>query len=69
MRVAKIVLSKLTKGSFRRRDLVKGVLAESPSYDVFQSTLKWLVRRGYVERVARGIYCITKEGENFLRAI
>lgn len=69
MYVSKIILTKLSKGSFRWRDLVKIVLAESPSYSSFDSTLRWLIRQGYITRRTRGIYEITDKGRDFLKII
>jgi len=69
MYVAKIILSKLSKGKYKWSDLLKLVLAESPSYSKFNNTLKFLVRNGYVERVSRGVYEITEKGLKFMEAI
>lgn len=69
LRVSKIILGKLTKGSIRWRDLEKIVCAESPTYPKFSAALKWLLRGGYVERPARGVYRITEKGRRFLEAL
>ena len=70
LRVAKIILEVLEeKGVMRWSILEKEVTRRSPTYAYFRSTLRWLLKRGYVKRVRRGLYAITSEGRGFLDVI
>ncbi|MFB0522303.1 MAG: hypothetical protein ACETV1_00905 [Candidatus Bathyarchaeia archaeon] len=69
LRVAKIILGHLLEGPRRWTELEKLTTRISPTYARFQSTLGWLLRKGYVMRLERGLYSITDKGEVFLEAI
>ena len=70
LRVAKVVLHILAEKSPQRWSaLEKAVTKESPTYARFQGALRWLLRQGYIEKTARGMYAITEKGEYLLKVI
>ena len=67
-----IILKTLEKGSVRWTDLEKKVLATchpSATRTRFDNRLRYLLKKGYVERVSRGIYQITENGEKYMEII
>jgi predicted transcriptional regulator len=68
IRVARVVLETLAKGSLNWTSLMRLILKWSTPWKT-QSTLDWLVREGYVERPERGIYVITEKGRRFHEAM
>jgi len=68
----KIILKTLKKGRVRWTDLEKKVLATchpSATRTRFDNRLRYLLKKGYVERVRRGIYQITENGEKYMEII
>jgi Mn-dependent DtxR family transcriptional regulator len=62
----------LKKGCVRWTDLEKKVLATchpSATRTRFDNRLRYLLKKGYVERVRRGIYQITENGEKYMEII
>ena len=68
LRLTSIILETLTKGPMNWTPLIKLILKGSTPWKA-QSTLEWLVRKGYIERPERGIYIITEKGRRFLEII
>lgn len=69
LRIAKIILEKLSEGPMRWTPLMKVVVKESPSQWKAQVILKWLLEKGYVIRQERGVYQITENGRELLKNI
>jgi len=68
--LAKIVLSKLADDNPKRWiPLMKTTMRNCGTPNTFRSILSFLVDKGYVEKVDRGLYQITEKGKNFLKAI
>jgi Mn-dependent DtxR family transcriptional regulator len=68
----KIILKTLKKGRIRWTDLEKKVLVTfhpSVTRTRFDNRLRYLLKKGYVERVNRGIYQITESGEKYMEII
>jgi Mn-dependent DtxR family transcriptional regulator len=68
----KIILKTLKKGRVRWTDLEKKVLATchpSATRTRFDNRLRYLLKKGYIERVSRGIYRITENGEKYMEII
>jgi predicted transcriptional regulator len=68
----KIILKTLKKGRVRWTDLEKKVLATchpSATRTRFDNRLRYLLKKGYIERVSRGIYQITENGEKYMEII
>ena len=68
----KIILKTLKKGRVRWTDLEKKVLATchpSATRTRFDNRLRYLLKKGYIERVSRGIYRITESGEKYMEII
>jgi Mn-dependent DtxR family transcriptional regulator len=68
----KIILKTLKKGRVRWTDLEKKVLVTchpSATRTRFDNRLRYLLKKGYVERVSRGIYRITESGEKYMEII
>jgi len=68
----KIILKTLEKRSVRWTDLEKKVLATwhpSATRTRFDNRLRYLLKKGYIERVSRGIYQITENGEKYMEII
>jgi len=65
----KIILNMVSKGAVHWTDLQKKVLATCHPFatsHTFNSQLRYLVSKGFIEKVSRGIYYITKSGETLL---
>ena len=69
LRIAKIMLEKLSEGPMRWTPLMKVVVKESPSQWKAQVILKWLMEKRYVVRQERGVYQITEKGRELLKNI
>jgi Mn-dependent DtxR family transcriptional regulator len=68
----KIILKTLKKGRVRWTDLEKKVLATchpSATRTRFDNRLRYLLKKGYIERVSRGIYQVTENGEKYMEII
>lgn len=68
----KLILSMLKKGHVHWTDLEKKVLTTCHSFATrtrFDNRLRYLLKKGYVERVSRGIYRITETGEKYMEII
>jgi len=68
----KIILKTLKKGRVRWTDLEKKVLATyhpSATRTRFDNRLRYLLKKGYIERFSRGIYRITESGEKYMEII
>ena len=58
-----IVLRKIIKdGPARHRDIVADTVARTGSPNISMISLRWLRARGYIERISRGVYEVTKLG-------
>ena len=60
----KSILELLTKGTVHYTDLEKKVCASGHSFattNTFKPQLQYLLRNGYIDRIARGVYKITQE--------
>jgi len=66
---AQIVLDKLTDGPIRWTQLTKIVVNKSPSPWQAQVIIRWLLEKGYIERLERGLYAITEKGRALLKSI
>jgi predicted transcriptional regulator len=69
LRIARIILEKLSEGFMRWTPLMKMVVKESPSPWKAQVIIKWLLLNGYISRPERGVYQITEKGYKFLNAM
>ena len=69
LRIARIMLEKLSEGPMRWTPLLKMVVKESPSPWKVQVIIKWLLFNGYISRPERGVYQITEKGNKFLKAM
>ena len=68
----KIILKTLKKGRVHWTDMEKKVLATchpSATRTRFDNRLRYLLKKGYIERVSRGIYRITESGEKYMEII
>ena len=68
----KIILSMLKKGHVHWTELEKKVLTTCHSFATrtrFDNRLRYLLKKGYIERVCRGIYQITESGEKYMEII
>ena len=68
----RIILETLKEGWVRWTDLEKKVLATchpSATRTRFDNRLRYLLKKGYIERVRRGIYRITENGEKYMEII
>jgi len=68
----KIILKTLKKGRVHWTDMEKKVLATchpSATRTRFDNRLRYLLKKGYIERVSRGIYHITESGEKYMEII
>lgn len=68
----RIILRTLKRGRVRWTDLEKKVLATchpSATRTRFDNRLRYLLKKGYVERVRRGIYPVTENGEKYMKII
>ena len=65
----KTILELLAKGFVHYTDLEKKVCAMCHSFattNTFKPQLAYLLKKGFVERVSRGIYHITERGRKYL---
>jgi DNA-binding PadR family transcriptional regulator len=63
------ILELLSKGCVHYTDLEKKVCATCLPFattNTFKPQLAYLLKRGFIERVSRGIYRITEKGRNYL---
>ena len=68
----KIILKTLKRGRVRWTELEKKVLGTwhpSATRTRFDNRLRYLLKKGYIERVRRGIYRITENGEKYMEII
>ena len=68
----RIILETLKKGRVRWTDLERKVLVTwhpSATRTRFDNRLRYLLKKGYVERVRRGTYRITENGEKYMEII
>lgn len=68
----KIILSIVKKGHIHWTNLHKKVLATYHPFatsSTFDRQLHYLLNKGFIERVSRGIYRITESGEKYLEII
>jgi len=68
----KIILKTLKRGKVHWTDMEKKVLATchpSATRTRFDNRLRYLLKKGYIERVSRGIYQITESGEKYMEII
>jgi len=68
----RIILETLKRGRVRWTDLEKKVLATchpSATRTRFDNRLRYLLKKGYIERVRRGTYRITENGEKYMEII
>jgi len=66
---AKVILQQLVEKPHTWTELEKATVKASPTFSSFRSTLKWLLKSGYVQRLSRGVYDITDKGQIFLKAL
>ena len=69
LRIAKMMLDKLSEGPMRWTPLMKVVVKESPSPWKAKVVITWLLANEYISRPERGVYQITEKGCKFLKAI
>jgi predicted transcriptional regulator len=69
LRIARMMLERLSEGPMRWTPLMKMVVKESPSPWKAQVIIKWLLSNGYISRPERGVYQITKKGCKFLKGM
>ncbi|HUS78065.1 MAG TPA: hypothetical protein VM050_05330 [Patescibacteria group bacterium] len=69
LRIARIILEKLSEDPMRWTPLLKMVVKESPSPWKAQVIIKWLFSNGYISRPERGVYQITEKGRKLLEAM
>jgi len=68
----KIILKTLKRGRVHWTDMEKKVLATchpSATRTRFDNRLRYLLKKGYIERVSRGIYQVTESGEKYMEII
>jgi len=68
----KIILKTLKRGKVHWTDMEKKVLATchpSATRTRFDNRLRYLLKKGYIERVSRGIYQVTESGEKYMEII
>jgi DNA-binding PadR family transcriptional regulator len=68
----KIILSMLKKGHVHWSNLEKAVLTTCYSWSTrsrFDNRLRYLLKKGYIERASRGVYQITESGEKYMEII
>lgn len=65
----KVVLRKvIDDGPVRWRDVISGTAQQTGSPKTSQSSLEWLLDKGYINRIKRGVYEGTEKGVKFLKA-
>lgn len=65
----KMILETLSKGHIHWTDLEKRVIATCRSFATrgrFDNRLRYLLKKGYVKRVSRGIYKVTEGGRKYM---
>jgi len=68
----KIILELVQKGHIHWTDLKKKVLGSCHSFATdatFSSQMRYLLRKGFIRREARGIYRITSAGEKYVNLL
>ena len=68
----KIILNMVKKGHVHWSDLQKYVLASCHSFatsSTFERQLLYLLNKRFVEKVSRGVYRITENGEKYLEIL
>ena len=68
----KIILSMVKKGHIHWTDLKKRVLGSCYPFatdSTFNHQLRYLLDKGFIERVERGIYRISPQGEKYLNIL
>lgn len=72
LKLAKVILAELQKGSLRRVDLLKRVIQSCGSPAKFDSTFNWLKQTGRIRKAGPGHrdpYKITWKGKQFLAGL
>jgi len=70
--IDKTILEMLSRGHVHWADLEKKVLATCQPFVTsprFDRRLRYLLKKGYVERVSRGVYRITEKGKKYMEII
>ena len=65
----KMILETLSKGHIHWTDLEKRVIATCRAFATrgrFDNRLRYLLKKGYVKRVSRGIYKVTEGGRKYM---
>lgn len=68
----KTILQMLSKGHVHWSDLAKKVMASCYGWATpgrFNTRMQYLLNKGYIERVSRGIYRLTINGEQYKKII
>ena len=68
----KVILAALKKGDVRWTALEKKVLTTCHRLATrtrFDNRLRYLLKKEYIERVSRGVYRITENGEKYMNVI
>jgi predicted transcriptional regulator len=68
----KLILETLNKGEIHWSDLCRKVLgAHQPCATLsrFRSRMGYLLKKGHMERVAKGVYQITESGKRYLESL
>ena len=68
LETARVVLVTLSRGPIHWTPLMKLILMKSTPWKA-QAILEWLLKEGYIERPARGVYQITERGQLLLKAL
>jgi predicted transcriptional regulator of viral defense system len=64
-----MVGKKKENGSMRWTQLTKIVVKKSPSPWQVQVIIRWLLEKGYIERLESGLYVITEKERALLKSI
>jgi len=68
----KIVLSMINRGPIHWTDLKKMILGSCHPFatdSTFAAQMRYLLRKGHIERVERGTYSITDKGKMYLEIL
>lgn len=68
----KLILQMLSKGNIHWSDLCRKVLGTHQSYATpsrFNSRMRYLVKKGHIEKVLKGVYQITGSGKRYLESL
>lgn len=68
----KIILNILKNGNIHWTDLKKRVLGSRYPYatdSTFANQMRYLLEKGYIHRVTRGIYSVTPQGDKYLEVL